>query len=154
MPAFAAAPGIPHTTLEASSWAITLPPAATISLPPRMPSEPMPVSTNARTAPRHPAEAHPGQHASQNAALPDIDRGGKQRIDGGLAEIDRRPVVESDHDIGAVARDAHMAAALREIDLAGLDDLAIDGFVRRPVARARQVLCKDRRGCVRHMLRD
>jgi len=51
MPAFAAAPGIPHTTLEASSWAITLPPAATISLPPRMPSEPMPVRTTARTPP-------------------------------------------------------------------------------------------------------
>src|SRR6202035_269095 len=49
MPAFAAAPGIPHTTLEASSWAITLPPAAMISLPPRMPSEPMPVNTTART---------------------------------------------------------------------------------------------------------
>lgn len=42
IPALAAAPGIPHTTLVASSWAITLPPAATISLPPRMPSEPMP----------------------------------------------------------------------------------------------------------------
>jgi len=27
IPAFAAAPGMPHTTLEASSWAITLPPA-------------------------------------------------------------------------------------------------------------------------------
>src|SRR6266850_1070655 len=51
MPAFAAAPGIPQTTLEASSWAITLPPAATISLPPRIPSEPMPVSTTARTPP-------------------------------------------------------------------------------------------------------
>ena len=43
MPALAAAPGMPHTTLVASSWAITLPPAATMSLPPRMPSEPMPV---------------------------------------------------------------------------------------------------------------
>ena len=51
MPALAAAPGMPHTTLEASSWAITLPPAATISLPPRIPSEPMPVSTTARTPP-------------------------------------------------------------------------------------------------------
>src|SRR5712664_1776781 len=51
MPACAAAPGIPQTTLEASSWAITFPPAATISLPPRIPSEPMPVSTTARTPP-------------------------------------------------------------------------------------------------------
>ena len=51
IPAWAAAPGIPHTTLVASSWAITLPPAATISLPPRIPSEPMPVSTTARTPP-------------------------------------------------------------------------------------------------------
>ena len=51
MPALAAAPGIPHTTLVASSWAITLPPAAMISLPPRMPSEPIPVSTTASVAP-------------------------------------------------------------------------------------------------------
>src|SRR5882672_9493969 len=55
MPACAAAPGIPQTTLEASSWAITFPPAATISLPPRIPSEPMPVSTTARTPPCKPA---------------------------------------------------------------------------------------------------
>src|SRR3954468_3533042 len=52
IPAWAAAPGIPHTTLEASSWAMTLPPAATISLPPWVPSEPMPVSTRARTPAR------------------------------------------------------------------------------------------------------
>src|SRR5436305_197015 len=48
IPACVAAPGIPHTTEVASSWAMTLPPAATICLPPRMPSEPMPVSTTAR----------------------------------------------------------------------------------------------------------
>src|SRR6266700_3585087 len=51
IPAFAAAPGMPQTTLVASSWATMLPPAATISLPPRMPSEPMPVRITARIAP-------------------------------------------------------------------------------------------------------
>src|ERR1700744_1620186 len=95
MPALAAAPGMPHTTLEASSWAITLPPAATISLPPRVPSEPMPVSTTARTPP-----------------------------------------------------------CQRQIDRTGLDDLPIDGFVRRPVARARQMLGENCREGRRHMLRD
>src|SRR5581483_7870699 len=52
MPALAAAPGMPHTTLVASSCAITLPPAATISLPPRVPSDPMPVRITARMPPR------------------------------------------------------------------------------------------------------
>src|SRR6185437_11327265 len=51
MPALAAAPGMPQTTLVASSWAMTLPPAATISLPPRAPSDPIPVSTPAMTPP-------------------------------------------------------------------------------------------------------
>ncbi len=51
-------------------------------------------------------------------------------------------------------RDAHMAAARREVDLAGLDDLAIDRFVRRPMARARQMLRKNRGECRRHMLGD
>src|ERR1700741_1905012 len=48
MPALAAAPGMPQTTLVASSCAITLPPAATMSLPPRMPSDPMPVRIAAK----------------------------------------------------------------------------------------------------------
>src|SRR5207237_351795 len=49
-PAFAAAPGMPHTTLEASSCAMTLPPAATTSCAPCVPSEPMPVRIKARRA--------------------------------------------------------------------------------------------------------
>src|SRR4029450_8237782 len=51
MPALAAAPGMAPTPLEASSCAITLPPAATMSLPPRMPSEPMPVRITERILP-------------------------------------------------------------------------------------------------------
>ncbi len=50
--------------------------------------------------------------------------------------------------------DAHVAAARREIDLASLDDLAVDGFARRPMARARQMLGQDRREGRRHVLRD
>src|SRR3954470_1016398 len=65
IPACVAAPGMPHTTLDASSCAITLPPAATICLPPRMPSEPMPVSTTARMPPCQTsmAEANSGSTA-------------------------------------------------------------------------------------------
>ena len=33
-----------------------------------------------------------------------------------------------------------MASTRREIDLACLDDLAIDGFMRGPAARSRQIL--------------
>src|SRR2546429_415045 len=41
---------MPHTTLVASSCAITLPPAATTSCAPCVPSEPMPVRIKARRA--------------------------------------------------------------------------------------------------------
>ena len=37
-PAAAAAPGMPHTTLEPSSWAITLPPASAMARAPAAPS--------------------------------------------------------------------------------------------------------------------
>jgi len=47
----------------------------------------------------------------ENAALPDIDCGGEHGVDGRLAEIDRRAVVERDHRVGAMAREAHMTAA-------------------------------------------
>jgi len=39
---------MPHTTLEASSWAMMQPPAAAISAAPLVPSVPIPVSTSAR----------------------------------------------------------------------------------------------------------
>ena len=47
-PAATAAPGMPQTTLVASSWAMTLPPALTISAAPSVPSVPMPVRISAR----------------------------------------------------------------------------------------------------------
>ena len=56
----------------------------------------------------------------------------KQRIDRGLAEIDLRSIVQRDNRIAARARHPHMMSAGRQIDLAGLDRLAIDGLVRAP----------------------
>ena len=58
---------MPQTTLLASSCAITLPPAATMSSAPRAPSEPMPVSTAARIALPHTcaAEANSGSTAGR-----------------------------------------------------------------------------------------
>src|SRR5581483_5819866 len=53
IPACTAEPGIPQMTLVASSWAITLPPLATISAAPRAPSLPMPVRMSARFQPPH-----------------------------------------------------------------------------------------------------
>src|SRR5262249_22552105 len=47
-PACVTDPGMPQTTLVASSWAITAPPASTTSDAPCVPSEPMPVRTTAR----------------------------------------------------------------------------------------------------------
>ena len=41
-PAMAAAPGMPQTTLVASSWAITVPPASATAPAPASPSLPMP----------------------------------------------------------------------------------------------------------------
>src|SRR5262249_6094345 len=49
-PALAAEPGMPQTTLVTSSWAMTLPPCATIVAAPCVPSWPMPVRINARMA--------------------------------------------------------------------------------------------------------
>lgn len=42
MPPVAAAPGIPQTTLVASSWATTTPPPSAIISPPLLPSAPIP----------------------------------------------------------------------------------------------------------------
>src|SRR5262249_32324441 len=49
-PAWAAEPGMPQTMLVASSWAITLPPAAAISTAPCAPSVPIPVRITASAA--------------------------------------------------------------------------------------------------------
>src|SRR4029079_1591016 len=48
-PALVTWPGMPQTTLVASSCAMTEPPAATISFAPRKPSDPIPVSTSPST---------------------------------------------------------------------------------------------------------
>ena len=62
--------------------------------------------------------------------------GGEQRIDRGLAEIDRRAVVERDHGAAVAPRDRHVAAAGREIDRAGTDRLAV-ARPRAPAGRWR-----------------
>ena len=107
---------MPHTTLVASSCAITLPPAATISAAPRVPSLPMPVRTTA-SSPR-----------------PNRRRRREQGIHRRLAEIDRRVVAERDPDAVAAAHHPHMAAARRQVDAAGQDRFAVLGFVRAAAA--------------------
>ncbi len=71
-------------------------------------------------------------------SVPDVDRGGEERIDCRLAEIHRGTVVECDRGVGAMTHNAHVLAARREIDAAGLDRLAVDGLMRRLAARARR----------------
>src|SRR6266545_870431 len=56
-PALVTDPGMPQMTLDASSCAITAPPAATMEPAPRVPSEPMPVSTTARHLAPHTSAA-------------------------------------------------------------------------------------------------
>src|SRR6185437_1931514 len=56
-PALVTWPGIPHTTLEGSSCAITAPPAAASAWAPRNPSAPMPVRTRPSTQWSHTAAA-------------------------------------------------------------------------------------------------
>jgi hypothetical protein len=74
----------------------------------------------------HTVGAHAGQDHGENVAVPDVDGRGEERIDRGLAEIDGGAVVERDRGLRAVAHDAHMLAARREIDPAGLHRLTID----------------------------
>src|SRR5215210_1383338 len=81
----------------------------------------------------HAVRAHAGQHEGENAGVPDVDRGSEQRVDRRLAEIDRWPVIKRDYGLGPLADHPHVARARRDIDLARLDDLAIDGFVGRPM---------------------
>ena len=95
-----AAPGMPHTTLVASSCAITAAGGDEVL---------------GRACRRSPCR----QDHRQDAALPDIDRAREQRIDRGLAKFTGGPS-SSDRDIHAVAHDAHVAAARGEIDLPGL----------------------------------
>ncbi len=76
-PTAAAAPGMPHTTLEASSCAITLPPASAMLRAPAAPSWPMPVSTT-------PSDAAP------NVAATLLNRGstaGRQKCTGGSSPM-------------------------------------------------------------------
>ena len=114
-PAATAAPGMPQTTEVASSCAMTLPPALTTS-----------------AAPVGAVGAHAGQDQRQIPGAPDFGGGGKQRIDRGLAVVHRRAVIEHDHCGAVAARDLHVPAAGRQIDMARQHRLAVDA----PHARA------------------
>src|SRR5262249_17825072 len=73
---------------------------------------------------------HPGEDERESAAAPDRSGGREQRIDGGLAEIDRRPVIERNDRIAVATHDPHVAPATRQVDAAGADDLAIARLAR------------------------
>ena len=75
----------------------------------------------------------PVSMSAEHPGAPDLRGGGKQRIDRRLAEIDRRAVVERDHGDAVAAGDAHVHAAGRDIDGAGIDLFAVRRLVRRPL---------------------
>ena len=121
MPASATAPGMPQTTLVASSCAITLPPAATMS---------------ARAA--HAVGAHAGQDQRQDPAAPDLGGGGEQRIDRRLAEIAPAARRRARSTGAVAAHHAHVPAAGREIDAAGMTGSpSMASCAGRRLARAR-----------------
>ena len=96
-PACATAAGIPHTTLHASSWVTTVPPAETTSRPPASPSCPMPVRITVR-------------HGRPECA----DDTAQHRVDGGAAEILGRTLVQPNDVTGLLALDQHVAIAARQ----------------------------------------
>ena len=106
----------------------TQPPAATISAAPRVPSEPIPVRTTARFRLPHTAAAEANNGSTA----------GLQKLTGG-------PSSSAITALAVAARDPHVAAAGRDIDVAGTNLLAVDRLVRRPAARARQMLGQDGR---------
>src|SRR6185437_1068947 len=82
-PAWATAPGMPQTTLVASSWAIAPPPALMTALVPASPSCPMPVSIATSTRPPH-----------ATAALRSIgSTDGRQKFSGGSLDSRARSAV-------------------------------------------------------------
>ena len=97
---------------------------------------------------------HAGEHDGEIVRAPDFGRRSEQRIDGRLAEIDRRPVVEHDRGRAVAAHDAHVPPAGREIDASGAHRLAIHRLADRPAASARQMLGQNRGEGPRHVLHD
>ncbi len=102
----------------------------------------------------HSVRAHAGEDHGQDRAAPDLGCRGEQRVDGGPAEIDERPVVQRDRRCAVAPRDRHVAAAGREIDRAGRDRLAVDRLMAGAPARAREMLGENGREGRRHVLGD
>ena len=74
---------MPQTTLVASSWAMTAPPASTIE-----------------RAPLAPVAAHPGQDHAEDAGAVGLRYAAEHRVDGGPAEILGRLLGQADHARG------------------------------------------------------
>src|ERR1035437_6565761 len=87
--------------------------------------------------------AHAGEHQAEHFWAPDLGGRGKQRVDGRLAEIDQRAVVERDDGDAVAAHDRHVPPAGGEIDGAGIDLLALHRLARRALGEAGEVLGQD-----------
>ena len=108
-----------------------------MSLPPCMPSEPMPVRITARMPPLQ-------------TSIAEVNSGSTA----GLQKFTSGPSSSAIAASAPLAHDPHVAAAGREIDAARLDRLAVDGLVRGPPARARQMLGQNGGEGRRHVLGD
>lgn len=98
--------------------------------------------------------AHARQNHAERASTPHRRTRCEHRIDRRLAEMHRRTVIKRRHRAFRSAHDPQVPATRREIDRAGLDRFAIDGFTHGTAAAALQMFGQDRRESRRHMLRD
>ena len=129
---------MPHTTLVASSWAITLPPAATMS-----------------AAPLRAVRAHAGEDERKAAGAPHLRRRGEQRIDRRLAKIDRRVVAERDRGpVAAARRRAYAGRPARHRCRQAAIGSSCSASCTRAPADARQMFGQHRRESRRHVLGD
>lgn len=105
---------------------------------------------------------HPSQHERENAGAVDSSGGTKEHIDRGAAVVDWFVAGETKdcrRNIGGRCGgggccDLHVAAALRDVDMAGADGLAGNGFVDMKRAAAVETLGKQLCEELRHMLHD
>ena len=133
-PAWAIAPGMPQTTLVASSCATAAPPACTTARVPARPSWPMPVSIATSTRP---------SQAVRRCAASDRPRGGRNSpAESRTAHAHRAPR----------AFDQQMAVARRQIDPPGLQRLAVLRLGAGHAAKPVQVFGQDRREGRGHVL--
>ena len=98
--------------------------------------------------------AHAGEHQGEHLRAPDLGGRRKQRIDGGLAEIHQRAVVDRNDGHAVAALDRHVPAAGGKVDGADIDLLAIPRLAHRTVGGAGEMLGHDCGEGRRHMLGD